>query len=460
MLKERNAKLVQNLQEIIKKYSRNEKLRSTIMDEFKSRNMKASNAVNILNERLELSTLDIDDSKDLILLFVFAIGMFKALSSLKQENEESIVIDLDEIDPKNYFTPIEIENLTDYKFSIELDENTNDILVFPNMLKVADGHFKGIDNCVHLYRLHQSNEVVYNFKTQRDPVIDIYGMKRIRLDKNKVQAIRERLKSGQQYSDEIRLNLLHNGEDEYIYNEKTRELRIISGTLNIFDGYHRVIANSLFVSDILGDDPNAEIPFNWGLAITNFSEKKAQDFMVQIDKQKPMKQEHIKAMDTASLGNLVVNSILDIDTSEFAGQIRELDTELKYSGMTTKTVLSTSIEETYKDKLQNKLLIRKIAKHITNVIDYILALHVDEFIANPEETKQVSYINHKNMFAGYVALSAELYEDKDWEEKVEKVIDNIDFSVNNTFWNDIKVTDTEMSKPTRSKLYKFFKNQL
>lgn len=457
MLKEKNAILVQYLNEIIKKYSRNEELRNMIMDEFRSRNMKASLAVNILNERMELSTLDVDNNKDLKLLFVFTVGMHKALKTLKEESE-NIVVDLNTVKLENYFTKMEIENLIDYKEEKELSEENNEVIVFPNMIKVAEGHYRGIINSLVLYKLHQSNEIFYNFRTQRDPVIDVYGLKRIRLDKVKVQQIRERLKSGQQFSDEIRLNLLHDGEEEYSYNEKTGELRIFSGTLNIFDGYHRTTGNSLYVNDILAEDPNAEIPFNWGLAITNFSEKKAQDFMVQIDKQKPIRQEHVKAMDTSSLGNSVVNAILDVSTSEFATQIRELESELKFGGMTSKSILSTSIEEVYKDKLQNKVFVKPIANHIANVMDYILGLYVDEFIVHPEETRQISFINHKNIFAGYIALSERLYNDKDWEEKVEEAMQKVDFSINNKTWNDIKLIDTEMSKTTRKNLYKLFRD--
>jgi hypothetical protein len=278
-------------------------------------------------------------------------------------------------------------------------------------------------------------------------------MKRIRLDKGKVQTIKERLLSGQQFSDDIRINVLHDGEDEISFNEKTGELTVVSGTMNIFDGYHRKTANSLSISE------NPELDFNWGLAITNFSEKKAQDFMVQIDKQKPIRQEHTKAMDTSSLGNSVVNAILDIDTSEFATQIRELDSELKFGGLTKKSILAISIEECYADKLTNKLQVKPIAKHITNVIDYIIGMNVEEFIVHPNETRENSYINHKNMFAGYVALSEKLFGDKNWEDTIEKVIDNVDFKINNSFWKDIGLTDTEMSKSTRKNLYKFFTNQ-
>lgn len=452
MLNGKGVQLIQELNELIRKYSSNDKVRQIIVKEFTGRNMKASVAINILNERLELPTLDIDNNKDLVLLFVFTTSMFKALTYKESEDKETLgqIEEGIKIIPEDYFTPIEIENLSGYK--LEKRNDKKEQYTFPNMIKVAEGHWRGIIPAKYLAEIDSGNDIIYNFKTQRDPVIDVYGMKRIKLDKTKVQNIKERLLTGQQFSDELRINLLHDGEDEFIFNEKTGELIYISGTLNIFDGYHRKTANSLAMQE------NPDLDFNWGLAITNFSEKKAQDFMVQIDKQKPIKQEHTKSLDTSKLGNIVVNTIKDIDTSEFATKIKDSDDELRFDGLTKKSVLAIAIEECYKNQLTNKLQIRPIAKHIANVIDHIIGLYVEEFIINPDQIKEISYINHKNMFAGYVALSEKVYKDKNWEDKVEYVLNKTNFSISNDFWKDNGILETDMKKSTRNGLYKFFKN--
>jgi phenylacetate-CoA ligase len=56
------------------------------------------------------------------------------------------------------------------------------------------------------------------------------------------------------------------------------------------------------------------------------------------------------------------------------------------------------------------------------------------------------------------ALSAEIYEDKDWEDKVEQALSNVDFSINNAFWKDNGLLEHDMKKSTRNAMYKFFRN--
>lgn len=448
MLKEKSVELIQELNLLIAKYGSNDKVRNIIVNEFVKRNMRGSLAVGILNEKRELSTLDIDEGKDLILLFVFTKSMFVALTH--KENDESQPLgEISEglkVTPENYFNSIEIENMTDYKEDKKSDAKQQH--VFHNMIQVADSYWKGIIPAKPLDQMNAGNDILYLFKTQRDPHIDIYGMKSIRLDKNKVEKISNRLLSGIQFSDEIKLNLLHDGEDQISFNEKNGDLTIISGNLHVFDGYHRIISSSIAISK------NPELDFNWGLVVTNFSEKKTQEFMVQINEQKPMRQEHIKALDTSKLGNIVVDSIKDIDTSEFAQNIKESDAELKFSGLTKKSTMAVAIEECYKEKFTNRLQIKPIAHHIANVMDYIIGLNVEKFIIHPDATQ--SYINHKNMFAGYVALSECLYEVKDWEDKAEDVLSQIDFRVENPKWKDIGLLEANMKKSTRNNLYKFF----
>ena len=457
MLKEKSVELIQELNPLIKKYSSNDKVRKIIVDEFDKRNMKGSLAISILNEKRELSTFDIDESKDLILLFIFNKSMHNALAYKEAEDKEPLgeIEEVLKIDPINYFTEIEIENLNDYKFEKKVDKK-DEIIVFPKMNKIAHGFWSGYMSGKYFAELDAGNEFIYNFKTQRDPIIDVSGIKRIHLNKTNAKEIRDGVLSGDQFPTTIVVNVLRDGEDEIHYDEKTGDLSIISGTKNLVDGMHRKVGNSLALAI------NPDLEFNWLLVVTNYSEIRAQKYMVEINKQQKMKQEHIKNMDTASLGNVVVDAIKDIDTSEFADQIKDNDKEighfeLEHFGMAKKSTLALAIEECYGDRLTNKLQIRPIAKHIANVMDYIIGLNVEAFMEHPEATQRVSYINHKNMFAGYVALSERLYEVKKWEDILEEILDKIDFSIENPFWDDIKLSkDSDMKKSTRTNLYKFF----
>ena len=356
MLKEKSVELIQELRILIRKYSSNDKVRKIIVSEFDKRNMGGKQAIYILNEKRSLSTLNIDEEKDLILLFVFTNAIYNALSFKENEDSPTLgeISEVLSIVPDNFFNTIEIENMADYKEGKKPDIKKQYVL--HNMLYVSPGYYKGLISAKDLAEMDAENDIIYNFKNQRDPHIDVYGEKRIQFDKNKAEKITFRLLEGSQFSDDIKLNLLHDGEDEILY-EKNGDLTIISGNLNIFDGYHRKTASSQAIAI------NPELNFNWGLVITNFSESKTLEFMTQINEQKPMKKEHTKNLDSSVLGNVIVDAIRDIKTSEFAQNIKESDAELKFGGFTKKLTLSISIEECYGDKLTNKLQTRPIKPH-------------------------------------------------------------------------------------------------
>ena len=131
MLKEKSVELIRGLNVLIEDYASNDKVRKIIVEEFDKRNMKGSLAVGILNKNRELSTLDIDESKDLIILFVFTMSMYNALMFKESDDKEPLgkIEEILMINPKNYFNEIEIENLNDYKFEKKVDKK-DEVIVF------------------------------------------------------------------------------------------------------------------------------------------------------------------------------------------------------------------------------------------------------------------------------------------------------------------------------------------
>ena len=198
---------------------------------------------------------------------MFTYALKKAL-----EGKTDIKIDLD-----NYFTKVEIEKWSDYKEESK-KENIFPI-VFEDVTQLSDRIWQTVLTAQQLNKLDAENLLIYNFKTQRNPKITVAGEK-INMDVRKVEEIKERLLAGEQYPDQIRLNVLNTGESRPIYNHKNKTLTLNEGCIiNIFDGYHRKTANSLAL------EINPDLQFTWSVIITHFSEKQAHDFMVQIDKQ-------------------------------------------------------------------------------------------------------------------------------------------------------------------------------
>ena len=85
-----------------------------------------------------------------------------------------------------------------------------------------------------------------------------------------------------------------------------------------------------------------------------------------------------------------------------------------------------------------------------------MGLYTNEFLFNVDKTKKISYINHKNMFMGYIALSRKLYKQDDWKNKTKKIMESVDFSIDNDIWKSIKINEDNLNKTSKNELYNIF----
>lgn len=435
MFKEQNNKLKDRVSKIIKEISYNNNIKQDIGREFISRNLQAYRAVTIFTNPDYLNILT-DSDDDIRFLYIFSLALSKAL---KKNN-----IDM-ELNYQNYFT--ELENNTWKEYREESKENNVFPIVFENALQISDRIWQTTLTAHELDRLSTANIILYNFKTQRSPKITISGVS-IDYDKQKTIEIKNRLLSGEQFPDHIKLNILNNFQEKIYYDPKTKTLTIGEGSIiNIFDGYHRKVANALALED------NPDFEFTWPVIITNLTENQAKDYMVQIDKQKPIKKQQIKSWDLSKIENLVVGVIADDRISKLSKVMKEQNSEVKLQkGLVTKNIIAEAIAENY--KLDNTTDIRGLGQWIVEFTDYLFSLYPEEFITDPYKFKDSSVLNHRNMFYGYIALSK--YQKSDWRNKVKEKIESIDFNINNPVWKEIGLFANRINKTRRNKLYKLF----
>lgn len=435
IIKKRN-KLINVLTNIIKENGHNQQIKQDLGNYFKERNLSSLRATWAWNENLEFNTLS-DSEEDNRFLFLFTSALSHAGVDIKVED---------------YFTNTEIDRWKNYK---EEDTSAKKIypIVIPNVQILGDKIWQTKMTAQELNTLEEQNMLIYNFKTQRNPKITAAG-ERINIDVQKVKEIKESLINGTQFPDSIKLNILRTGEERISYDQKREQLIIDEGSIiNIFDGYHRKTANSLALEE------NPDLQFTWSIIIVNFTERQAHDYMVQIDKQKPIKKEYIQQMDYNLPENLVVDSIIDDRLSELGKVMKDDDSYIRLNrALTKKSIIATAIKENYKEMLKSTSNIRMLARWIVEFTDYLMGLYVDEFINNPHEIKQTSYINHKNMFYGYIALSANLYKNKKWKALLKEKMASLDFSIDNPLWKDIGIhVSGDANRATRKKLYNLFK---
>lgn len=439
MLKNKEEQLKNKIKNIIKEVGYDYSIKQDIMDEFKSRNLDALRAAWVFSENLDLDTLT-DSEDDIRFLFLFSFALNKAL---KEKNMDILS------DYQSYFTAVEINEWENYK------NNEDDDVIFPltfrNVTEISPGYWQTTLTAQEVERLNKANVLIYNPNTQRGFRVTKKSIG-IDVDSKKVEEIAERMLAGEQISDDIKLNILKTGEEKIFFNPKSKTLTISEGSvINIFDGFHRKSANSLALSK------NPDLEFVWPIKITNFTEIKAHDFMVQINRQTPIKLEVIAPKDYSKNENLVLDKIMD-SHGDLANVTKDTDAFVKSNrGLTTKIILAEAIRDNYQDQLDSAMKRDEIANWIVEFTNYLMGVYVEEFIVNPYEIKQTSYINNLNMFYGYIALSSVLKDNKEWKELLKKKIDSIDFSIDNPMWRDIGVIkENKIGKPTKSKLYKLF----
>lgn len=435
MLLSKRAELIEILNKYIHKYGGKRFIRNAVTQEFKNRNLNSGYGNKIFNGRLELEALDIDKNEDLFILYSFTNGLYKALDDTESNTENNDALLLK---PDIYFTPIECNNFQD--LVLEVEESGYPYLL-QNMLKVADGQYMGIISAKELSKLDK--DIVYNFNTQRDAKIDKFGIKSINISRKKIDEIKARILSGDQFPDSIKINILRDGNDDVEFlteNGKIGALKIKSGEMDIFDGFHRKTASQMALLE------NSDLNFNWGITITNFTEKRAQDFMVQIDKQTRIRQEYIKGLDKTKFENLAVDLIVDNPLFELANKIKLSDQELRFGGYTKKSLLSTAIKDNYSEILTTKIKTRNISDWIVEFLNFI-----SEFLNDKD------YSTNKYMFMSYIALSKSMYGKGSWREDVNKILSSFDFNLSNNHLSFLKDIDgSNINNYKKNKIYNLF----
>lgn len=432
--------LKERIKDVLNEVAHIKEIKQEVGKEFMSRNLPTRRAMNVFMGIESLDTLS-NIEEDARFLYIFTFALNKVVNSELR------------IDVKKYFTLLELNKWKDYREEEEPEEIFP--LVFENTIQLASNIWQTTITAQRLEKLDKYNVFVYNFLTQRHPKITSAGIQ-IDFDKKKAFEIKERMLAGKQFPDHIKFNILYDLQHhpQIYYDEKKQMLTIgKDSVVSTFDGHHRKVANSLAVAE--AREKGIELDFTWGCIITNMSESEARDYMLQINRQKPIKTEQIKAWDMERKENLVVSVIANDKISRLNKVMVEQRMAVKNEmGLTTRNIIAEAIRENY--ELDEATDIRSLGNWIVEFTDYLMNLYSEAFITNPYDVKDKSVINDENIFYGYIALSAKLQNDPDWKEKLENKMKAIDFDRNNPLWRQIGLFRKNANKTLRTKLYNLF----
>jgi len=345
------------------------------------------------------------------------------------------------IKPETYFTETEISDGNNYKREIVSDMIELPI-TFDEVIKVTDNQYITTLSIQKIKQLQDSKLISYNFDAQRNPKykIDNEG-ELIKVANIKPQAVKEisdDMVSGKFIPNTITLNILQNGEEDFVFDAKAHELTITRGMINIIDGFHREMG----LIDAIGQNESLDFPME--IRITNWDIQKCRNFIRQESIRNKIDTKYLSSViNVDKWGNKVVNK-LNEGQCDLKGKITtDVVVIRKNKAYTMFDLMSDTIDLLW--DIKTNMDVNNLAKYLTEFFDYIVGYKVEDFIESLSESKEKSVVTYPAMFIGYLAIAHKLEKDKNWQDKLREFLDNTDFSLTNPIWKELDIIDNNSS---------------
>lgn len=300
----------------------------------------------------------------------------------------------------------------------------------------------------------------YNYQTQRNPIKkakkDGTVSFKPKLNRRSVNEIKKLMLDKKYLPDTITINVMRDGSDELLFNESDNELTIESANeINLIDGFHRVQA----VIEALEENPDLDGYLY--LSIRNYDLETARFYLGQHNSFNTFDKTHVRQLKSLNISDKIVE---DINLkSDLRGRITtSTAVKKKFNEITNFAVLSDTIKdvfnpETGKDRLEYSYTLIRF-------FDYLVGSYPNDFVKNVELVSKTSWINHHNTFVGYVVMCHKLYRKygKDFPlDEITRIMESINFSKNESEYNDILTTQGKVNaKQVKEKIKKFFEEKV
>lgn len=360
------------------------------------------------------------------------------------------------MNPNNYFTEKEIRIAQRYEDDYVEEQQLNYPLRFENVIQLSSEDYILSLSVQDIVKLFNNGLIEYNFETQRDPRYARRKDKIVKvpkLNRKSVREIREHLLNQTYLTDTITLNLLADGNDDMVYDAKTKSLIINDGEINILDGFHRLKA----IIEAYEKDP--ELEFTFQVAFKNYSLRKAQAYVAQVNTQNKIDKAHLQSLKAERYADFIVKELMresDLKNKVVAKSMITTRT----GGLTTYNTLADAIDDVF--EINNKKEAMDVVSYLIKFFDYLIGSYPDAFINKIEDIKEYSLINNSNMFYGYVVLAKKFYNVNAPVDYVTNIIEKIDFNKNNPLWQQIGVLDKEgrIMKNAKKSIKKYFSENI
>lgn len=367
--------------------------------------------------------------------------------------------------PSSYFEDIEIAEFENYSIPA-VASGKDRTFVLHNVKKVSDYIY-------HCYKCdfnsikeaYEEGITGYDYSTQRQAKMIMrngVAILRATVINRNVEAIEKEMLEGNFTPNTLTWNILNNGKEEMEYDEATETLTITRSTdsiVSIIDGYHRTLA----IIKALEKGREIRNDFMY-ITVLNYSVDEAQRYIRQeqqgtkltVNQQNSFKND-IYVTTAKKINN---DKTEELNYLKNKVSITHPDEVYKYNTkLVTLSTLADTLQMAYGDILTKPRDMRKISEWVVDFMNEIIAIKEDDF-SNIKKSRLESVVTTNNMICAFINLSRYFYDNREnWEDNIEKILNNTNFSIENSFWTE-KLIKTHRWDKRIKKMVKDVSNEL
>lgn len=362
------------------------------------------------------------------------------------------------IDPDKYFTKNEMKEAKQFDYQLTFGEET---IEFPYTIKdvkhIGNNLYIAGLSVKEIAMLMKNKKLNYNPEIQRQ-------MKKVKrgdkitytptIYKKNVKEIKDLMLKDQLVHTTLAFNAATSTSEtgeELVFDSKKGELTITDGTrLDILDGYHRSLASEQAYNE------NPELEFIFPVLISNYTTREAQQYQAQLAKATPIPTQRIAELEMNRFSDTVVKILKS--ESELRDRVATTNAQVGSGSLVSYRVLADAIDREFPEMRTTKDA-RQVAKYLTGFFEELIGSYPDEFVSDYAHTG--SLMAYNKMFAGYVALAAEMKSKSIAIEELSNILDKVDFDKNSETWKKLNVLDANgkfNSKINEVEIGKYFRN--
>ncbi|MVZ95612.1 hypothetical protein CTI30_18750 [Bacillus velezensis] len=362
------------------------------------------------------------------------------------------------LDPSNYF-PTRLAKELEGGRVFAGEEVVKLPYKFKNVIKIKEDNYVTSITAKELSELYNSSILQYNYNTQREGKHIKGSLIPVpKTNPKSVDEIKELFIKGDLIVSMLTFNArlgTSDGDEEVEYDPSDQTLTVTRGTLlDALDGYHRISGIVKAIAEV----PELDQPFI--LNVLNYDEEKAKVHFAQMNTINPVEKSRIEELGQKRYSSTVVEQLKF--KSELKNKISpQSDIGLDSNFFVTYYTLSEAIDDAFELKSRKDAL--KIAKYLVDFFDNLFYAFPDEFLEDDlSSIRKQSYINHNVMFYGYVYLAKKMKENNVELNKLENILNTIDFSKSGRVFEELgrQNNENQLKNVMKKKLKRIFYDEI